>query len=186
MRLPRSTLRYKAIAADSSRRPDFYLSHSFPRLKCWRDDIHGFVLSAHRTMPDATTEGRHVNLVSVLRIGNYAVAPFEIEAWNSLPMLSSVGGPPHRGFESGGVQNLRVLRIDSHVVYVLVAIQNRMPALAAIFREVNPSALAMLRDCACPRGKIKPLRSLGIDRETIGCVYSGRKWNPLPMFGPVA
>src|SRR5207302_2067899 len=123
---------------------------------------------------------------SVLRIGNHSVAPFEIKPWNSLPMLSSVGGPPHGGFESCAVQDFCVVRIDAHVVNVLVPIQYRMPALAAIFGEVNPSALAMLPDGACPRSNVQPLRRLGGDSETIGHAHSRRKCDRLPMFGAVA
>src|SRR5947209_19845624 len=111
----RSTLHHKAIAADSWRRNVSYRSQSLPRIKRWRDDIHRLVLSDHGTVPDAATECRHVNLISVLRIGNHAVAPFEIKPWNSLPMLSSVGGPPHRGFESCGVQDFCVVRIDGQI-----------------------------------------------------------------------
>src|SRR5437763_137370 len=61
-----------------------------------------------------------------------------------------------------------------------------MPNLSLILGEVNPSALAMLPDGACPRSKVKPLRRLGISSETIGRVYSRRKCDRLPMLGAVA
>ena len=44
----------------------------------------------------------------------------------------------------------------------------------------------MLPDCARPRRKVKRARSLRIDRETVRCVHSRRKCNPLPVFGTVS
>src|ERR1035437_10856431 len=88
-------------------------------------------------VPDAAAEGGDVDLRAILGIYRHAVAPFEIEARDGLPGQAAIGAAPGSGFEAGGVQDARVLRVDGDVVDVLIPFEHAAPACAAIGGEVD-------------------------------------------------
>jgi len=53
------------------------------------DDVFaGMRIAGSRSVPDAATEGRHVNHGGILRVEYHAMSPLEIEAANAFPVLA--------------------------------------------------------------------------------------------------
>jgi len=102
------------------------------RFELWCHNIEGAVFSVDRATPDTTTEGRYVNDFRVIRIGNYAVPPFEVETRYARPVFTPIRGSPGAGFESGSIQNFRVTGIYRDIVNVTVAFEHLPPSLARI------------------------------------------------------
>src|ERR1035437_2538115 len=139
-----------------------------------RSDAQGGAL-CHWTLlclavPDAAAERGDVDLAAILRIHGYAVAPFEIEARDALPGQAAVGAPPRGGFDAGGVQYARVLRVDSDVIAVPILIEHAAPACAAIGGEVDAAIGRAFGRAAAPGGEVEARRVLRIDGETVGPV----------------
>jgi len=85
-------------------------------------------------MPDTSAKGGDVNLARVFGIGCNAVTPFEVVAGDACPMFASVMGDPGRRLETGCVKHIGILRIDSDVVDVTIAVENPTPRAPSINR----------------------------------------------------
>src|SRR5262249_23992981 len=137
------------------------------------------------SMPDAASKRRYVNLVAIQRIGNYPVAPFEVESRNAGPVFPTIPGKPRRGLESGGIKNVRIVRISRNVVHVSVTGKDAAPGETAVFREENASTITVGAGFSCPSSEIQPLRRAGIDCECVRPIHSIRKANGMPMLCPI-
>src|SRR5437762_1998668 len=113
----------------------------FGRLQLRSRNIYRLISPRQRAVPNTTAESRYVNFVAVNWIRNHPVRPFEIEARNPGPMLSAVLRAPRRRFKTRGIDRVGVIRIDSNIVNMTVAIKNLPPIASAVFGKINASAV---------------------------------------------
>src|SRR5713226_4184208 len=65
------------------------------------DDVfHRVGVASGRAVPDTSAEGGDVDFRRVVRVGNYAVTPFEIEAANARPGDAPIGGAIGAGLKA--------------------------------------------------------------------------------------
>src|SRR5438067_7819769 len=113
------------------------------------------------------------------------MSPLEIESRNTRPMLTAIYRTPGGRFETGGVENFRITRINRDVVNVAVTIERLSPCLAAIIRNKNPSAVSVHPGGSCPRGQIQTVRRTRVNGQTIRSVYASGERHFLPGLGAI-
>src|ERR1700735_37044 len=162
-----------------------YLLRLVPRLEHWGGAVRAPRFPTDRTMPHATAECRDVDLFVVQRIGNHPVSPLEVKAGNTAPVQPAVCRSPSRRFQASGVDHIGGLRVNGDVVNVAILVEHLRPALAAILREKNPSAISVFSGRSSPGGEVKTIWRLQIGREAIRSIRSCRQRNGHPVLRSV-
>src|SRR5207302_3341831 len=133
------------------------------RIERRRGDIKRPWLRVDRAMPDASAESRDVDLVVVQWIGNHPVSPLEIESGNSGPMQTAVYRSPCRRLKACRIEHVGILRINRNIVNVAIPIEHRFPALPAILRQKDSSAVSVFSHGSSPGGTIDTIWRSQID-----------------------
>src|SRR5437879_976304 len=136
-------------------------------------------------MPDTPAERCDVYLIGVPWIGNHPVPPLEVKSPNTRPVQPAVCRSPGRRFKARRIDHIGVSGINGDVVNVAILVEHLLPALAAILREKNPSAISVFSRRSRPRGEVKTIWRLWIDGETIRSIRSFRQRNGQPMLRSV-
>ena len=110
----------------------------------------------------------------VARVGDDALAPLEVEAADPRPGLAAVGRAERRLVEAAGVEDLRVARVDGHVVDVLGLAQDVPPRRARVRRHEDAAARVAVGVRDAPGREVEALRVRGIDREAVRAVRARR------------
>src|SRR4029077_11895654 len=132
-------------------------------------------------MPDTSAERCDVYLIGTQRIGNNPVSPLEVKSGNTRPVQPAVWRPPRRPCEPSRVEHIGVSRINGDVVDVAILVEHLLPALAAILREKNPSALSVFSGRSRPGGEEKRIWRFWINGQAIRSIRSLRQRNGQPM-----
>src|SRR5947207_9335578 len=136
-------------------------------------------------MPNTPAECRDVYLISVQRIGNYSVPPLKVKSGNTRPVQPAVCRSPGRRFKASRIDHIGVSGINGDVVNVAILVEHLLPAIAAILREKNSSALSVFSGRPRPSGEVKTIWRLWIDGEAIRSICSLRQRNGQPVLRSV-
>ena len=142
-------------------------------------------IARRRSMPDAAPEGRDVDLRRVVRVGDHAVAPLEVEAADSRPRLAAVGRSPRGLVEAAGVEHIRASRVDGRVVDVLRARQDVAPGGAGVGAQEDAASGVVLASRHPPSGQVEPPGVARVGRQRIGPVGAPRQRHRRPVLRAV-